>query len=775
MENPEELSEKLISEYIQRVLDIRRKSGDGSITQDLLEEVAASVGILTEKDVEILQKSFHKHLNLGYEYATKKNWLKAYEEFDAASDLFPNDINALLVSAQITAIIWEKTGEEKYKQETIEYCQRILNLNPHESMALRIFIDIEQETQWKRLRKKIFGQSWESRFVKLQHSSVKFKNTSKNNPPETKKEKIENTSKTEIKDAPPKKLTKEEREKIIAKNTPDSPLKKFKESRNLGKANIQKVFYQALAENNIAIIKIAIEQGADINGLLHQNGLLPLTFALANNANKVVDILLENGADVNNLDKSINMHAAFYAIAMNNSAALKKILEQGAKRDAMFIHYSLESYAETCGYKACLKVLRDTKHIENNPIQNKFHQALAANNIEMTEALIAQGTNVNEPLNEDGLLPLTVAVSKNSNRLLDILLENGADVNKRDNTIKTPLSFYAIEINSPIMLEKILRYGANRDAMLMHYSLESYTEMLGYKACLKVLQKMLPSENSSPKQTISSSFLNKFIQERELSKANIQTVFYKALAENNIKISELAIEQGADINTNKGTGELLPLFFTLEKQSNKMFDFLIERGADIYITDTETAMPIGFYAIKMNNDYALGKLIDAGINTQEVYNDFTLSDYAKYGKATKCTKVLDEKSEKKINDIQEHLYNAIYRGDLVEVKIAIAKGANPNSVGNVRRMKPLGVAMMYIYYDIFNYLISVGADPKEIDPYLNISYLFYAAALNNTRFVETLIQYGDTSEKFHDMTLYQYAKTHNAQSVCSLLEKKNLI
>ncbi|WP_339043682.1 ankyrin repeat domain-containing protein [Spiroplasma endosymbiont of Apeira syringaria] len=86
--------------------------------------------------------------------------------------------------------------------------------------------------------------------------------------------------------------------------------------------------YYAVNNNNIEIVKLLLENDADINEQ-DINGCAPLHWAIECNNIEIVKLLLENDADINAQEKSLAtpLHLSIYT---NNFDMIKLLLEKGA-------------------------------------------------------------------------------------------------------------------------------------------------------------------------------------------------------------------------------------------------------------------------------------------------------------------------------------------------------------------------------------------------------------------------------------------------------------
>ena len=93
---------------------------------------------------------------------------------------------------------------------------------------------------------------------------------------------------------------------------------------------------------------------------------------------------------------------------------------------------------------------------------NFFRYLVNDSGINVVEFLLRSGLDVNNTVNAAGCTPLHVAASYGVNKLLNILIRYGADVNKQCNNNSTPL-MYAVENDNYDSIQILLENGANID------------------------------------------------------------------------------------------------------------------------------------------------------------------------------------------------------------------------------------------------------------------------------------------------------------------------
>ena len=205
---------------------------------------------------------------------------------------------------------------------------------------------------------------------------------------------------------------------------------------------------------NIEVIKLLIDEGANLNVRTTKDKKTPLHIASLKWSKEVVELLLDNDADVNVKDfvGRTPLHiAASSKYSDLSSDIVKLLIERGANVNATWNSKGTPLHDATFrGHKEVAALLisngADINAIDNGG-WSLLHFAAYGNHKEIAELLISKGAGVNA-INNDGNTPLHVIVGPKdeyglfdaetgTRETVELLIENGADVNtknKNDNT-----------------------------------------------------------------------------------------------------------------------------------------------------------------------------------------------------------------------------------------------------------------------------------------------------------------------------------------------------
>ncbi len=179
---------------------------------------------------------------------------------------------------------------------------------------------------------------------------------------------------------------------------------------------------RADAEKNlrIAVIKLFLDKGLDINGKDSHQGYTPLHLAARRATKDVIALLITEGAKVNIMN-DLGHTPLLLAARARNKDAVELLIGRGAT-------INVKDYL---GFTPLHEVLRCTSN--SGPISNQ-------DQIDLVAMLLAHGANVNAS-DQRGWTPLYYAVSEvqKSPEIVKLLLSKGANVHMIDRSSQTPL------------------------------------------------------------------------------------------------------------------------------------------------------------------------------------------------------------------------------------------------------------------------------------------------------------------------------------------------
>jgi ankyrin repeat protein len=258
----------------------------------------------------------------------------------------------------------------------------------------------------------------------------------------------------------------------------------------------QTPLHYAIMKNNIALVNALLDRGADVNAAI-KTGETPIHYA-AMETGEMVTLLLDRGADIN--AKSSYGVPLHYAVGIQAKEAFGILIRRGAN------FYEPNSSGETPLQYALSLNANDilTTFLEiapiDTPIDSKgntlLHSAVNIMNLDVVAELLRRGANY-IAVNSDNKTPLHLVVEKYSvpdipPTLLNIFLSfMKKDINRPIDSKGNILLHYAVFIKCDIkIIDLLLQNGSNVDAI----NSEGNTPIAYYKSYL-TLDKLLQYRN----------------------------------------------------------------------------------------------------------------------------------------------------------------------------------------------------------------------------------------------------------------------------------------
>lgn len=178
--------------------------------------------------------------------------------------------------------------------------------------------------------------------------------------------------------------------------------------------NLTLVLYKAIQCGNVEDADRAIRDGADVNGTCY--GGTPLYVAIQKrefeSSSKIIKLLINNGANVNVQPNGLSV--LHEAARCGNLFAVKLIVTKITDINVRDVNN------HTALHEAIIYTPALVERHENDICSYYY---------EVIEYLIESGADVNAAALDTGTLPLSSTITKQCNRLLELLIKNGANVN----------------------------------------------------------------------------------------------------------------------------------------------------------------------------------------------------------------------------------------------------------------------------------------------------------------------------------------------------------
>ena len=192
----------------------------------------------------------------------------------------------------------------------------------------------------------------------------------------------------------------------------------------------------AARKGDTAIVKLLIENGAEIDQIHKQHGSTALMFAAQNGHTKTVQALIDLGANINR-GSTVNYYTALmFAADGGHTETVQALIDRGANINQGTTNNGTTALmtAADKGHTETIQALIDRGANINQGTTNNGTTALifAAHNghTETVQALIDRGANINQGTTEIGITALMVAAQNGHTETVQALIDRGANINQ---------------------------------------------------------------------------------------------------------------------------------------------------------------------------------------------------------------------------------------------------------------------------------------------------------------------------------------------------------
>jgi ankyrin repeat protein len=364
----------------------------------------------------------------------------------------------------------------------------------------------------------------------------------------------------------------------------------------------------AATNGNAAILEALIKAGADPKATVSEGETTLMTAARTGNVD-AVKVLLAYGADVNAKESWYGQTALMWAVIENNAAAAKLLIEGGADLAA----------------KTTIPQARGGRGGGGDGSKGGFTPLLFAarqGSVEAGKVLIDAGAdpNLGDP---DNITPMIAALLSGHYDFAGMLIQNGADVNAADRTGRAPL-YTAVDMHSlewrfnrpaPKKAEKqydsaaivkmLLARGADVNAELNAGIMAPSRAATGNRNLTKGSTPFLKAATTSDVEMMRLLLdwgADPYVTNQAHTNAlmmvaglNWQPQASVGPQDDAVEAARLLLDLGFDINATNDQGQTAlhgVASRTEERDANKLIQFLVDHGADLYAR-TKAGAPAG--------------------------------------------------------------------------------------------------------------------------------------------------------------------------------------
>uniref|UniRef100_A0A8C2Z516 Poly [ADP-ribose] polymerase n=1 Tax=Cyclopterus lumpus TaxID=8103 RepID=A0A8C2Z516_CYCLU len=515
--------------------------------------------------------------------------------------------------------------------------------------------------------------------------------------------------------------------------------------------------HNACSFGHSEVVSLLLCQGADPNSRDNWN-YTPLHEAAIKGKIDVCIVLLQHGADPN--IRNTDGKSALDLGEPSGKAVLTGQSGNEEKLMALLTPLNVNCHASD-GRK-----VRGKRKECSTPL----HLAAGYNRVRIVQLLLQHGADVHAK-DKGGLVPLHNACSYGHYEVTELLLKHGACVNAMDLWQFTPLHEAASK-NRVEVCSLLLSHGA--DPTLLNCHSKSSVDMaptpelkerLAYEfKGHSLLQAAREADMAKAKKTLAMEIINfKHPHTHE-------TALHCAVASPHPKrkqVTELLLRKGASVNE-KNKDFMTPLHVAAERAHNDIMEVLQKHGAKVNAVDTlgQTALHRAAMAGHLQTcRLLLGYGADASLVSLQGFTAAQMGNEA-------VQQILNENVPVRNSDVDYRLLEAAKAGDLDTVKsLCTAQNVNCRDLEG-RHSTPLHFAAGYNRVTVVEYLLHHGADVHAKDKG-GLVPLHNACSYGHYEVAELLVRHG-ASVNVAD--LWKFTPLHEAAAkgkyeICKLLLK----
>ncbi|KAL4231498.1 Transient receptor putative cation channel subfamily A member 1 [Mactra antiquata] len=366
------------------------------------------------------------------------------------------------------------------------------------------------------------------------------------------------------------------------------------------------------------ILKLMFKHGFSLN--VCHNEEIPLLAAVSTHDELLIKSLLENGANPNMLTPVNKLNAIALAIMLNDASILKLLLSFGAKVNEsccqLLTPLQLSMNKSEHIFKLLFQNGADIQQVYQTRGSNEvcissppLIYAIETKNLFLTSILLEHGEDVNQCYGESGNSPIHFAVESFNNDIIKLLIQNGANLNKRNGRGHTPLGIALLCIVNEIDVLKTLvdagcsmTKGSLINVFRKHYPPLHIAAFYGSSYHFEFIQivvekfKSVEFESHSfyeqnmerkTKQGLSNSErtvdLQKQGQQNFVNRQALDgsTAIFMAVLGGSLEIAEYLVNNGADVHYTCGFGSLLHAAVLARNNPINMLEFALQFNCDI--------------------------------------------------------------------------------------------------------------------------------------------------------------------------------------------------
>lgn len=357
----------------------------------------------------------------------------------------------------------------------------------------------------------------------------------------------------------------------------------------------------AASGGKYAAAELLIDKGANVDKF-DKNGNTLLHYLAANSRKEALALMkkaIDKGADIKyaNFSKTRETPAAI-AINKGNIPSLELLIASGFGHDRYLNNMPMIIYAYDAKQVKVVKFLAEkgaSLDAENSSKESLLHLAVMKNDAATVQFLLDKGASPDRK-GSQGRTPLFMAVEKGNIKIAEMLLKKGSDSNTFDNSGKNIMHVLAASRNSGKSVTAFSGYGININK----------TDNTG-KTPLMTAVSEKRWENIKPLVDAGASF--------KFTDMNGKNLLVMAMENKNTALAAYLIEKGIDLKQKNTTGRtaLHTAVSFKGKEWDKIVTLIIQKGGAVNEGDNAGISPAGI-AIDSGNSAGFKILLDNGLD-----------------------------------------------------------------------------------------------------------------------------------------------------------------
>lgn len=503
--------------------------------------------------------------------------------------------------------------------------------------------------------------------------------------------------------------------------------------------------FSAYKSQNMDLFRTLVET-SDLNKK-DKKGNTIILYTCNNNDYESTKLLLDKGAEPNVTTKDNYFSPLLVALGELNVH----------KMNYSFFKANLKSYFQSKKEYDNIIILNESKKEENILAYNAMQKYRTA------ELLIEKGANINF-VNSKGLTPLHAAVTTSMLEFVELLVDNGADLNPITNDSLSIFDY----CSSKEIEEYLLSKGAKKSSSNLFFDAVLNSDISKLKELIKngVDINLTDFDGNTGlliacqynKYELAKFFLDNGIKRNHFNNRDrtsiMETIMNEASEEDRLQLIKLLLKNREELKS-KFNSISEPFFFAISSKSFEIADFLLSKGLDVnnLIANDEFAITYLYYAITQSDTLMFDYIfIKKNINLNAVSS-------VKIKNITALLMACDDNNEyfaeKLINagadlEIQNSagttpIIFAAKNNNQNIVKMLLQKKANINHA-NSGGQTALMLASMYGHLEMAKLLVESGAD-INLNDVNGYNALQYAKQSGNKELQDYLIAKGINNKR----------------------------